>query len=229
MHIGLIGGIGPAATEFYYRGLVRASANASVAFEMTIAQADINELFRNLGTGDAEKQAQVFCRHVEQLAGAGAEVAAVTSIAGSFCIRELEKISPLPLSNVLTAVNDELQRRDFSRVGLLGSKMAMETGLYGAISGVELVLPDINDLDTVGREYLAMAIAQYATDEQRDLLFRVGADMCKQGGAEIIVLAGTDLFLAFDGAEPEFKYLDCAALHIEAFSVLAVEDSDTGS
>jgi len=229
MHIGLIGGIGPAATEFYYRGLVRASTNANIPFEMTIAQADINELLRNLSTGDAEKQAQVFCRHVVQLAGAGAEVAAVTSIAGSYCIRELEKISPLPLSNVLTVVNDELQRRGFSRVGILGSKMAMETGLYGTVSGVEIVLPNIDDLDTVGREYLAMATAQYATDEQRNLFFRVGADMCKQGGAEVVVLAGTDLFLAFDGAEPEFECLDCAELHIKALSILAARDSDVGS
>ena len=191
-------------------------------------QADINELLRNLSTSDAEKQAQVFCRHVEQLAGAGAEVAAVTSIAGSFCIRELEKISPLPLSNVLTTVNDELQRRDFGRVGLLGSKMAMETGLYGAVSGVELVLPDTHDLDTIGREYLAMAIAQHATDEQRDLFFRVGAVLCKQGGAEVVVLAGTDLFLAFDGAELDFECLDCAELHIKALSILATQDSDVG-
>jgi aspartate racemase len=33
MHIGLIGGIGPAATEFYYRRLVRAFAAAGRKLE----------------------------------------------------------------------------------------------------------------------------------------------------------------------------------------------------
>jgi aspartate racemase len=35
MHIGLIGGIGPAATEFYYRHLVRAHASAGRWMELT--------------------------------------------------------------------------------------------------------------------------------------------------------------------------------------------------
>jgi aspartate/glutamate racemase len=31
MHIGLIGGIGPAATDYYYRGLIEGHAAASAA------------------------------------------------------------------------------------------------------------------------------------------------------------------------------------------------------
>ena len=46
MHIGLIGGIGPAATEFYYRNLVRAHAAANRAMELTIVHADMRDLFR---------------------------------------------------------------------------------------------------------------------------------------------------------------------------------------
>jgi aspartate racemase len=36
MHIGLIGGIGPAATEFYYRNLVRAHVAANCVLDLTI-------------------------------------------------------------------------------------------------------------------------------------------------------------------------------------------------
>jgi aspartate racemase len=38
MHLGLIGGIGPAATEHYYRGLVDRHARADTPLELTIAQ-----------------------------------------------------------------------------------------------------------------------------------------------------------------------------------------------
>jgi aspartate racemase len=41
MHVGLIGGIGPAATEFYHRNLVRAPAAANCALELTITS--VNE------------------------------------------------------------------------------------------------------------------------------------------------------------------------------------------
>ena len=39
MHIGLIGGIGPAATEFYYRGLTDRHAKSGTRLELTIANA----------------------------------------------------------------------------------------------------------------------------------------------------------------------------------------------
>ena len=44
MHIGLIGGIGPAATEFYYRALVKLYAQAERRLELTIVNADALEL-----------------------------------------------------------------------------------------------------------------------------------------------------------------------------------------
>ena len=48
MHIGLIGGIGPAATEYYYRGLIARHARSNTHLELTIAHADARELVHNL-------------------------------------------------------------------------------------------------------------------------------------------------------------------------------------
>ena len=44
MHIGLIGGIGPAATEYYYRGLIARHTRSGTALDLTIAHADVREL-----------------------------------------------------------------------------------------------------------------------------------------------------------------------------------------
>ena len=221
MHIGLIGGIGPAATEFYYRGLVADCSAAACPLELTIAHADMNMLLENLAAGAAEKQAAIFRHHVQQLAGAGADVAAVTSIAGHFCFSELGAISPLPLVSALTALEQEVARRKLRRVALLGSKVAMESGFYGTLNEVEIVLPQGEDLHTVSDEYFAMAGAQRATATQRELFFTVGADLCAKQNAEVVILAGTDMFLAFAGADPGFEVIDSAEVHIRALAGLA--------
>ena len=39
-HIGLIGGIGPAATDFYYRKIIAAYAELGLELELTIALSD---------------------------------------------------------------------------------------------------------------------------------------------------------------------------------------------
>jgi len=94
MHIGLIGGIGLAATEYYYRGLVERHAKSNTTLDLTIAHADLRQLAQNLADRNAQRQAENFLRLVQRLGAAGAELAAITSMGGHFCVEELKKISP---------------------------------------------------------------------------------------------------------------------------------------
>jgi aspartate racemase len=216
MHIGLIGGIGVAATEFYYRGLFDRHASSGTPLDLTIVHADVRELSRNLANRDARKQADTFARLIGRLAAAGAHVAAVTSMGGHFCIRELEAISPLPLLNALPEVDAAIRRRNFKTVGIIGTRMVMETRLYGAITSAAVVVPEGEALDEVHANYVEMAIAGRVTDAQRRAFFTAGERLCRERGAEIVLLGGTDLFLAFQGANCRFPVLDCADVHVEA-------------
>ena len=220
----MIGGIGPAATEFYYRGLVKSQTAESKRLELTIAHADLKIQLYNMANKQPQAQAEVFRKHVKQLEGAGATVAAVTSIAGHFCFSELEAISPLPLVSALTALTAEIDRLGLRRIGLLGSQVAMESGLYGSIKNAEIVLPLGDELSIVGKEYLSMAVAQEASSSQRALFFDVGARLCAEQNAEVVILAGTDLILAFAGEEPGFEVIDSAEVHIQALAALAQQD-----
>ena len=98
MHLGLIGGIGPAATEFYYRGLVKAYAALDETLDLTIVNASSRVLLDNMAKGAASEQAEIFRGFVERLQGAGADVAVVTSLSGHFCIRDWRTSLPLPFS-----------------------------------------------------------------------------------------------------------------------------------
>lgn len=216
MHIGLIGGIGPAATEFYYRGLVRAHDAADKPMELTIVHAQVRDLVRNVANGAAQEQAVVFRSLVDRLAAAGAEAAAVTSMGGHFCIDALAAISPLPLINAIPILDAEFGRRGFDRIGLLGNETVMRSRLYGGISSAEIVTPEGDDLTEAGDAYTAMALAGRATDTQRDYFRRMGRRLCDEQGADAIVLGGTDLFLAFDGQDTDYPLIDCAEIHIEA-------------
>jgi aspartate racemase len=216
MHIGLIGGIGPAATEFYYRGLIDRHVSAGTSLDLTIAHADVREMARNLASGDAQRQARIFSGLIGRLAAAGAQVAAVTSMGGHFCIRELEPISPLPLINAIPEVAAELARRKLRTVGILGTRMVMRSRLYGAITSATVVVPEGDALEDVNQSYSAMATVGRATDAQRRVFFAAGEKLVRERGAEVVLLGGTDLFLAFQGHDCGFPVLDCADIHVEA-------------
>ncbi len=223
MHIGLIGGIGPAATEFYYRGLVKAHADAGKTMDLTIVHADTRQLLGNMTNGAAGDQAEIFLEFVRRLQAAGADAAVVTSLAGHFCIKELEAISPLPIINAIPVLDRCFAQAGHKRIALLGTRTVLESRLYGGVTSVEIILPQSDDLQATHDNYINMAMAGSATDFQRDFFLSLGRKLYRDQGADAIALAGTDLFLVFDGADCGFPVIDCAQVHIDA-----IFDASTG-
>lgn len=216
MHIGLIGGIGPAATDFYHRGLIERHTASGIPLDLTIAYANVRDMSRNLADKAPDKQAEIFARLVHRLKGAGAAAAAITSMGGHFCVKELEAISPLPILNGLPAVDAAIARSKLKRVGIIGTRNVMESGLYGSIVSAEVVAPEGEERDRVAQCYGDMATIGRVTDQQRRTFFEAGRRLCREQGAEAVMLGGTDLFLAFAGQECGFPVMDCADIHVDA-------------
>ena len=228
MHVGLIVGIGPAATDFYYRSLVGRMAAVLTALELTMVHADTPTLLVNQAADDTTAQVEIYNRLTRRLQAAGARSVAVTSIAGHFCIDAFERVSPLPVINMLSVVDQALTDRGYGRVGLLGTRGVMLSHFYGALSDVDVVVPPGPNLDAVHDAYVTMASTARCTDEQRQVFFDAGRAMVDEHGADAVLLAGTDLALAFNGGDPGFPGFDCAQAHVTAIFAEAVR-TDPGT
>jgi aspartate racemase len=166
-------------------------------------------------------QVGIYMQLTERLLRCGIDQIAVTSIAGHFCIDAFKRASPVPVVDLLEVVRHEVRNRGFKRVGLLGTRVVMETGFYGVLDGVEVLAPAA-DLADVHDAYVSMATAGSATPAHRDVFMKAGTQLTRGQGCEAILLAGTDLTLVFKlGENPGFNTLDCAALHAEAIASAA--------
>jgi len=210
MHIGLIGGIGPAATIQYY-GLL---SEQFKQLELTIAHANMEKLVSSLSSRDEDTQAAVFAEHVSSLKNAGAEIAAVTSIAAHFCFDELQKRSTLTLVSILDSLRAHFESNGFQRIGILGSQSVMQSHLFGLAKTVTFVTPSQSVLEQVGDTYMEMARTGRCEEHQRQLFFSAGEEMVQSSGADAILLGGTDLFLAFGDADPGYAVIDAAKVHV---------------
>jgi aspartate racemase len=222
MHIGLIGGIGPAATDFYYRRLISTFASKKAALDLTIVHADAPTLLGNLASNDAATQVPIYMKLTDRLAAAGAECVAITSVAGHFCIDAFKALSVLPVVDMISEVNRAIERRAFERIGILGTRTVMKTLLFGGVSRVEIVPPSGQDLEDVHQAYVAMAASGIVTADQRAVFAAVSKKLLKESGVEAIMLGGTDLALAFNERDTEFPLIDCAGIHADAVAKLAM-------
>jgi aspartate racemase len=93
----------------------------------------------------------------------------------------------LPILNGIPEVDAAVKRGKFKTIGIIGTRTVMATRLYGAISSAAVVV-----------------------------LLAAGEHLCREQGAEVVLLGGTDLFLAFQGHDAGFPVLDCAEVHVEA-------------
>ena len=67
-----------------------------------------------------------------------------------------------------------------------------------------------------------MATSGHATGQQREFFFSAVRKLCQDQGADAVVFAGTDMFLAFEGHDCGFPVIDGGQVHIDAI----VRESD---
>ena len=201
--LGLIGGLGPLATIHYYRELVDGDAG-----EMLVIHADMKHALGYVTRGDRDGLASYFARLIERLAGGGAQVAAISAITPHICIRELEKITPLPLVNIVEEIGAEIRARGYGRVALFGTRFVVESRMYGMLEGIEVVVPE--QVAEIHDAY--MQIVNGGIEQPRETLVRIAKDLA----ADAIVLAGTDLSMVFNETNTPFPHVDGAKVHIRA-------------
>jgi aspartate racemase len=209
--LGLIGGLGPGATVHYYKELVKAKAG-----EMLIIHADMDYVLGSVQRGARLELAEYFARLIDRLAGGGAVVAAISAITPHFCIRELEKISMLPLVNITEVTGNEIRSRGYKRVALFGTRFVVESRMFGMLDGIDVLVPA--QVEAIHNAY--MQTIEGGT-EGRDVLTRIAREL----PVDAIVLAGTDLSFIFDETNTDFPHVDAAKVHIQAIVRSLVEGS----
>jgi aspartate racemase len=201
-NLGLIGGLGPGATVQYYQQLAKGKPG-----ETLIIHADMDRVREAVERNDLEGLAGYLAGLIERLAAGGAKVAAISAVTPHICIRQLEKISVLPLVDITKAIAAEVRERGYRRVALFGTRFVVESRMFGLLDGIEVVVPE--QIATIHDCYMRIVNGE---TEPRATLSRIAHEL----PVDAIVLAGTDLALVYDESNTDFPHVDCVRAHIHA-------------
>ena len=222
MHVGLIGGIGPAVTFLYYQRLFEIALAKKFPLELTVVNCDMPQFLNNFSQDKKENQASIFAELTNRLQKAGADFVVLPSIGGSFCLNEFLKKSPLPVQDVMTPLRAYMDKYKGKTIGLIGTNKAMNTKIYNFTTEVDWLIPDGEQFNNVHNSYVALATEGKADKKNAEILISASKTLIAQG-AEAIVLGGTDLFLVFENQELPFDVIDCADIHIRHIGNLAAK------
>lgn len=214
--LGLIGGLGVAATVHYYRELTSEHGLRGSVPNLLIAHADINRVLKDAAAGQTLALAQYLAEFLQRLSLAGATIAALPSVTPHICAAELVELSPIPLVSLPAEILCVIHQREFKRVALMGTRFTIESDMFGQLTGVEIVKPRSSEIDLIHETYVKLAKDGAGSEEQFSQLRRLAHTLCERDKVEAIVLAGTDLSLLFNAANTDFPHIDGARVHILA-------------
>src|SRR3954471_16669413 len=113
--LGLVGGLGPNATVYYYKGLIAAHKAQGRVARMLIAHADVDHGRPLAEAGKLDELARYLNGFIDPTAAGGAEMAAIVAFTPHICTAQLLPILTIPLIDMVETVADEIRSRGLKR------------------------------------------------------------------------------------------------------------------
>lgn len=215
-HVGLVGGLGVGAAVIYYRAIAEGCAARARVPRVTMAHAHAPTALAHVTAGRIDELADYLAGFIGELRDAGAEFVAIPAVTPHIAVGHLRQRASLPLIDMLKVTAEALRDRGYSRVALFGTRFTIESGLFGALGGFEVIPPRAHEIDAIHRIYLELATTGHTSEANVAALRDIAWALIGRDRLDAVVLAGTDLNLIFDEKSAGFPAFDCASAHLTA-------------
>ncbi len=149
MKFGMIGGIGPASTADYYKGIIDLCIHSGCSYpELVIDSIDMNRMCGYFEEGNESDAVSMLVSSIYNVKAAGAQAVAIASNTPHILYEEIARHSPLPILSIVDETCAYISEKTYKRVLFLGTGFTMKSGLYTkplAQFGVKVLTPCPDD------------------------------------------------------------------------------------
>jgi aspartate racemase len=164
--------------------------------------------------GKHDEVGRIMVESATVLAGAGADFAICPDNSAHLAWSYVQERSPIPWLHIVEVCASVASSRGFRRVGVLGTRFTMSGQLYSDVFdrlGIETVVPEGDDFDTVDRIIFDELIDGVFTPDSRDAYAAV-IDRLAERGCDAVALACTEIPLLVDEHDSSLPILDSTRL-----------------
>lgn len=224
--IGLVGGLGPASTLDYYRGInegyrarTNSDGNPPANPPMIIDSLNLAEAYSLVSGKQWVELADLCVRSLKALAAGGAEFAAIAANTAHIVFDEISRQSPLPLVSIVEETCKYAQAKNCKRVVVFGTAFTMSSGLYTdafARSGIEAFVPTEDEQAAIHGVIFPNLQEGIILPEDKKTVLRIANRMLSEKNADALILGCTELPLIVHENDLDALLLDTTQIHIDA-------------
>jgi len=229
--IGILGGLSPESTIYYYQYITRKYAERfgdysypriiinSVTFQDYID-------WGNLGNWKAVEDDMV--KSISALKSAGADFVIIATNTMHYVYEAVSKRVEVPILSLVEAVCKYAEKLKVTKLALLGTKLTMRKPFYSealAKIGVETLVPEPEQQDVVHGIIFSELTKGIINPSSHSKLLKIITALTEQG-AEGVILGCTEIPLLIKPEDLRIHVLDSSLIHAEAALNYALADQD---
>lgn len=220
--LGFIGGMNWQSTAEYYKtinNLMNQKLGKNHSARLIVYSVDFEEILtlemENKWELIKDKMAEIS----ESLEKAGAEGLVICSNTMHLIAEDLEKVTNIPIINVIDATAEEIKKNRINSVGLLGTKFTMKEEFYKnrltERHGLRVIVPSSSDIDTINNIiYKELAYGRINLTSKKEIK-RIVEELIIDG-AEGIILGCTELPMIIKSEEVDVPLFNTLEIHMLA-------------
>lgn len=146
--LGILGGMGPAATELLYRRIIdktNAQCDQDHLDMIILNHASIPDRTKAIKSGRTKELTEILCSDAKKLCDMGADFIAIPCNTSHYFYDEIQKASSVPVINMVRETIAELKKNKKQRICVLATDGTIMAGVYEKEckrAGIEYVAPD---------------------------------------------------------------------------------------
>ena len=226
--IGLVGGLGPTSTVYYYLGIIERcqSQNGENAYpKIVIDSVDMSEHIEAFEKNDYDKICKLLLKSLDDLKKAGAELAAITANTEHIVWNKICDRFPLPVISIVDAAVNQIKHDGYKCVLILGTEFTMHSGMYSEELkkiGITAIVPDNDDIKLLGGLIYPNLENGVVIEDDRQSIISLSEKYIKISGADTVLLGCTELPLAIKNGDLSVPVLNTTDIHINEIYARAI-------
>lgn len=214
-HIGIVG-ISAEGASLCYRTICSEAAKLLGMYkhpEIVLHNYSFHEILEAQNKGWPEL-ANLLLNSIAKLHKCGVDFVIVPANSVHYCFKELREKSPIPVLSIVEIAAQECKDRKYKKVGLLGTSVTMEKGLYEEPlrkNGIELIIPGENDRKGINSIIFNEIVPDNITDKTVKKTIGI-IKRLKTNSCDAVILGCTEIPLIINQDNSPLPFIDTTRL-----------------
>jgi aspartate racemase len=221
--MGIIGGLGPEATLYYYRVIIDLCyENKDLEGnypEIIIYSLNLEECRHSMEKGNWPELSNKLVEACQSLSRAGAEFGLIAANTPHMVFDHVREKSPIPLLSIVEETSEEVVRHGLRKVGLIGTLITMQSHFYEDVfrrRNISIAVPGDDEQTYIYEKIRSELGVGIMLAETRGRFLQIAQRMKEEDSIQGLILGCTEIPLLLTRGELGIPFFDTSKIHAQS-------------